>query len=507
MAGQKRRIAFFGYHPRWSPDGKHILFESTYFPWMWSRIYLADLKGGAPHEILTERLARLNLGERTLAWFPDGKRISFWAKRDGRPAFWTIPLDAGPAIQSEIAPEVSRQLQTLSFRTSDAGSVADFRWAPSGRAIYFVGQSSGVWNVWKVAVDPATLRWMSVERVTTGPEAHTDLAISRDGKRLLFTPRANDTKIWVWSFDGAGGRLLGEGRAVTSAGVNAWMPALSSDGKRLAFVALRAGKWELWEKSLEDGKEILLSNDGRVHEPYWSPDGKQILLSTEEEQGENTISLIKEGGGAEQKVPIPRSCNCAVGSWSPDQRSIIGEGWLRGGIGQRLRFMLFELNLPTTDEPKPTPREITSSRTDALYQERISPDGKWIVFESIKGGAIGGATAEDPAIFVVPQRGGEWIPVAGGNSWNDKPSWSSDGKTIYFLSSRSGLLNLWGIHFDPLTGNVLEPAFQVTHFGNRGPLIADRDMGLLEISLTKNAFAVPMTEASGSIWMLDNVDR
>ena len=102
----------------------------------------------------------------------------------------------------------------------------------------------------------------------------------------------------MWPFNSNEGRLLGEGRPVTSASLESWLPDLSSDGKKLAFAARRAGKWELWQKSLDDGKETLLANDGLLRSANWSPDGKRILLSNE---GEDGNTLVSDGGGAEEK--------------------------------------------------------------------------------------------------------------------------------------------------------------------------------------------------------------
>ena len=173
---------------------------------------------------------------------------------------------------------------------------------------------------------------------------------------------------------------------------------------------------------------------------------------------------------------------------------------------ERTRFLLFLLDLPTATSPRPLPREITSSRTYDLYCARISHGGTWVTFEAVRNSATGDAN-ENPAIYVVPVSGGEWTLIAGGNSWNDKPNWSADGKTIYFVLSRGGLLNLWGIRFDPLHGNRVGLPFQVSHFGDSGAMMADRDITLSQPSFGRSALAVPMADASGSIWMLDNIDR
>ena len=54
-----------------------------------------------------------------------------------------------------------------------------FRWAPSGRALYFEGVSNAVRNLWKVAVDPQTLQW------TAGPDRLTNRRRLGHGHRAL----------------------------------------------------------------------------------------------------------------------------------------------------------------------------------------------------------------------------------------------------------------------------------------------------------------------------------
>ena len=75
------------------------------------------------------------------------------------------------------------------------------------------------------------------------------------------------------------------------------------------------------------------------------------------------------------------------------------------------------------------------------------------------------------------------------------------------MSSRRGLLNVWGIPFDSVAGHPSGEAFRVTAFESPALMPASRDMGLLELSLAQHQLALPMAEVSGSIWMLDRADR
>jgi Zn-dependent protease with chaperone function len=81
-----------------------------------------------------------------------------------------------------------------------------------------------------------------------------------------------------------------------------------------------------------------------------------------------------------------------------------------------------------------------------------------------------------------------------------------DGKTIYFVSGRGAVFDVWGVHFDPAQGKPVAESFPVSAFGGHGPMIA-RWIPLVELSLTENELVLNMAEVSDGIWVLDNVDR
>jgi Tol biopolymer transport system component len=66
---------------------------------------------------------------------------------------------------------------------------------------------------------------------------------------------------------------------------------------------------------------------------------------------------------------------------------------------------------------------------------RLSPDGRWIAFDSDKAGNYD--------IYVVSTAGGQAHRLTSGQSLNVSPSWSQDGRWIYFGSNRSGDWQIW----------------------------------------------------------------
>src|SRR5205823_3000858 len=125
-AGLERKIATFGYHPRWSPDSSQVLFEQRGF-------YTAQLDGSPPREVLAESRAEKKLSAGAAAWYPDGKKITVWVEDSSpTPIFWTIPIAGGPGIKLEIVPAVQKELAQASGESEVGQQLGEysFSWSP-----------------------------------------------------------------------------------------------------------------------------------------------------------------------------------------------------------------------------------------------------------------------------------------------------------------------------------------------------------------------------------------
>jgi len=498
LGGHETKVSSFGYRPRWSPDGSRILFRSTILRGVSEplRVYIVGLDGNPPHEVLAGTLTAA-ASETSVAWNPDGQRVSIRLGQPGEPqgGFWTVPVAGGAPVKSQLATQVEDQLKAASV------FLGDFVWAPAGKALYFEGTSRDVRNLWKVTVEPDTLRWVAgPERLTTGPGQDTTLAVSMDGKKLAFVTRTGSVRIWSIPFDAAKGRTTGEGQPVTAAGMDADLPDLTRDGGKLVFEGIRAGKVSLWEKSLPDGRETLLFADSSERAfPRWSRDGTRLAYRRRRPgtPASTSIAVLPAGGGSEEPLLSPFTNMCHnPWDWSAD-----GKWMLAGCRRPPGRAALWLLPLSGGPHAETEARVVASNPEYNLWQGRFSPDDRWICFNAVRATGIAGS-----AINVVPAAGGDWIPITDGKHHDDKPRWSPDGKIIYFVSSRGGFMNVWGRRFDPTLGKPVGEPFQVTRFESPGRMPSDY-IAYAELGVAANRLVLPIMEVSGSIWMLENVDQ
>jgi hypothetical protein len=252
------------------------LFSAAYPSFVKSKMYVMSAEGGPPREVLPGIVAEF-VSPLRVAWHPDGQRLSIWGNhRQFGWSFWTVPLANVSPVQSSVDPSVAAEIKeaAISFR--------DFVWSPSGHSLIFEGESQGVRNLWEIKVDAQTLRWVNgPERLTTSAGIDTDIALSSDGRKLAFTIRSEESRLWSLPFDSVSGRVAGNGEPITIAGMDAQQPGLSQDGRKLIFRKQRANKDELWIKSLDDGSETLLvaADDFRRVNPIWSHGGRPADLS------------------------------------------------------------------------------------------------------------------------------------------------------------------------------------------------------------------------------------
>jgi Tol biopolymer transport system component len=490
LGGRERKISSFGYRPRWSPDGTKILFSNLMIGSNFgAKVFVVSLDGNAPREVQAEFFADVLLLF-SVAWHPDGQRISLFGERRNQGfGFWTLPLAGGTAVKSELRIE------------GEGVGPFNIHWGPSGQEIYLEGIVKGVRNLWKVTLDPQTLQWVAgPERLTTGLN-DSDMALSPDGKRIAFAERTESTRAWSLPFDARTGKMKGDGQPVTPIGMSPAELNLSPDGKRLLYVPLRPGtqKLELWEKSLEDNRETLLPVTDIIESVVWSRDGRRIAhtgFRTVTHDADNFAIFVLPAGGGDEQV-IESGAGDLIFDWSADGQWILAttdrQSPRRWGV-----ILVYPLSAAPHAEKEA--RVITSHPEYNLFQARFSPDDRWVCFNAVKAGDVS-------TIYVVPSSGGEWTRITEDNFWADKPHWSPDLKTIYFLSNRAtGFYNVWGIRFDPQQGKPVGEPFRVTSFDSPGRLVWP-DLGRAEITLSADRLVLPITEVTGSIWVLDGVDR
>jgi Tol biopolymer transport system component/DNA-binding winged helix-turn-helix (wHTH) protein len=502
LGGTERQIAPFGYHPRWSLDGTQILFERSNFR---GRVLEAKeiytvVPDGQPRQTLATFINQF--GSFSMAWHPDSRRISVWGTHlEEGLTFWTVPLDgSGAPLKSGLAPLVRDGFAEASVHFADAdGLPLPFLWAPSGDALYFEGLSRGVRNIWKVEVDPSTLQWRrGPHRLTTGADVNAGISISRDGKKLAFTARDDRIRLWSFHLDPSG-RVVDEGEPITAAAFDALSPVLSRDGAQLIFSAERGGKQELWRKSIVDGTETLIV-PGDLYKrvsPVWSNDDSRVVYLRTGRDGQNEpvrrdIVTVHASGGLEQvlrtEAPMER-----LFDWSSDGAWILGAAARRSGVP-------FELVLLPADPASGAERRVIASDSRSnLWKARLSADQRWVAFTIPTGP---GASA----IQAVRITGGDRVAITSGEFFDDRPRWSADGRLVYFLSSRTGFLNVWGRRFDPERGIAVGKPFAVTRLDDPAQMIPPRTVQL-GMAISRDRLIVPIAAASGNIWVLDGVDR
>jgi Tol biopolymer transport system component len=205
-------------------------------------------------------------------------------------------------------------------------------------------------------------------------------------------------------------------------------PALSPDGKMIAYAAEEQGRIDLFVSRVAGGGRVRLTNDdARESSPCFSPDGERIAFSRID-----TVSRAREiwilpalGGNA---VRVLRDATDPA--WAPDgsRLAFIAQGGGRGNI------------LATAASDGSDFRILcpTDARYPSLRHPSWSHDGTRVVFVRSSGGAlaelwIASLTGSPPQpLFPTPQ-----------GHFSDDPVFTSDGRAIIYDSNRAGTTNLW----------------------------------------------------------------
>ncbi|MEO7270467.1 MAG: winged helix-turn-helix domain-containing protein [Vicinamibacterales bacterium] len=489
----ERRLTAFGFRPRWSPDGRRILFLSTSL--RGPHLYITDREGSSPREVLASVTA--DFTNFTSEWHPDGLRISIWGRRRGAGwAFATAPVDGGPVQYATFS------AQAQDWLDSNRVTLSRFVWSRAAGYLYFEGASDHLRNLWRVEIDERSSWIGAPERLTTTSAGQDrDAVLSADGRHLAFVSRTDQTRLWSFPL-AQSGAVAGEGQPITSGDGSDLQAALASHGDRMVYQSVRRGGYsELRSLSLLDHREhVLTSGTDQIEHVIWSHDGNRVGYWTQR-RGNNVernsgshseFVVLNPAGGTETQYALTGTQSDFLPfDWASDGRTILGTCGRPGAV--------CSVDLTAPDR---SPVIVASDPRFSLFQAHFSPDARWIVFfaQDMKEGGRS-------RLYVVPASGGTWIPITDGQAFDDKPRWSSDGRLLYYLSTRGAFLNIWARRFEPLAGAPVGEPFRVTSFASGRRMISPDRINRMEIDVASDRLTLPVTESSSQIWVLDGVDR
>jgi Tol biopolymer transport system component len=156
-----------------------------------------------------------------------------------------------------------------------------------------------------------------------------------------------------------------------------YSPAVSPDGKTMAFVSDRDGKKRVWLRQIQGGGEQPLTEGPDDDYPRFSPDGSSILFVRTSRETPAAIYRQSLVGGELRRVAE----NAVSADWSPDGRQI---AFIRWGLdGQRAISQIW-LTAPDGSGA----REIHRAG-DQLAAPRFSPDARRLAMFILAQGGPG----------------------------------------------------------------------------------------------------------------------
>ena len=418
-----------GEMPFFSPDGQWIGF------FVMGQLRTIPITGGTP-QVVSSQSFWVSQG---MSWAPDGTIYfapgvghGLWsvAAAGGKARPITVP-DASRGENSHLWPQALPDGEHVLFtiRTAQITSFDQAR----------VAMLSAKTGKWKVILEGGTFgRYTSGQllfaRAGALYAAPFDLAstsVTGPPRKVLDGVRTSGASGNGWYQVSDGGDLMylrgtpvggrseilavdrtGVSRVLATLPVLATRPRVSPDGRKVSLNVATANR-EVWLYDLESAAARRLSSQsGDNMGGVWTADGTRLIYTSD-----NRIVSQRVDGSADVEVILRPAPGRPITPWmtscSPD-----GKGILYSDNDPVTKSDIWILPL----EGDRTPRPVLRSPA-AEYAAQFSPDGKWIAYVA--------TDIDHPEVYVRPTTGAGQVEISQGGG--NPPSWSRDGKEIFYL--------------------------------------------------------------------------
>jgi eukaryotic-like serine/threonine-protein kinase len=353
---------------------------------------------------------------------------------------------------------LDRQVAVLDTRTGErrtliaSGSQAVY--VNTGHLIYEDGEA-----LWAVGFDLASLRVIGgpvliLEQVLT--LAAAAFTISNGGSLVYVPQRRSSSRSLVWvARDGREDPIAAPDRAYTRA-------RISPDGKRVAVQISEDGH-HIWIWDIERQTWTRLTFGPDSHGPVWSHDGRHVLYSSKREGPAfaNLFRRLADGTGPEERLTTS-VLGQRVNVITRDGSRVIFEQ-LTPPAGYD--FMSLSLTGSAKEEPL---LQTPFDERDAA----ISPDGRWMVYESNQTGQAQIYVRPFPnvadALYQITSDGGR------------TPIWSPTGRELFFVN-RSSLM-VTPVELTPFSAGTPSKLFDAPSMVLDGRIVAVGTVRTYDIS-------------------------
>ena len=314
----------------------------------------------------------------------------------------------------------------------------------------------------------------------------SDLQISPDGKRILFTvatvnDREDGYDSHVWVIPSAGGTpsqfTYGDGRDSNSR----WSP----DGRNILFLSTRGKEKgvKLFVISAHGGEARPICSMPRGMEKLvWSPDCKQILFLSrvqaeeEPEKKKSDVKVIRklvykltglgffhdtrrhlfvvDADGGKLKQLTEGESDITSADWSPDGKDIAFVANMTEDADHTLIKDVWVIS-----SKGGAPKKLTGGRWH-MDSVSWSPDGKRIAFLGREIPSEKFIAQKNPKIWVMPSKGGAPVNVTDSfdqwivpfhsciPGWSEAPKWGFDSADLYFKANEEGALHVYKVSIE-----------------------------------------------------------